>query len=141
MIDVRAAALEAHEAGLCVVPLREDGSRRPDGKWEPCQTRRPSAAPVENWHCDGRTDLGFVCVAGSGGLEMLEFEGRAVAEGIDDRDRELAQAAGLGDVLSGIQAGSVERTPSGCFHIPKELNYPVARRVVELPVGRQVRAT
>src|SRR3954454_6652023 len=34
---VRAAALAAFDAGLAVIPPREDGSKRPDGKWKDFQ--------------------------------------------------------------------------------------------------------
>jgi hypothetical protein len=112
------AAFKAHAAGLCVVPPREDGSKRPDvDAWKEVQARRPTDAEIEAWYGNGRTGLGFVCGGISGGLEMLELEGRAVAEGSDDRFRELAEAAGLGDVLSRIKAGYLERMPSGGLHL------------------------
>jgi hypothetical protein len=111
------AALTAHAAGLCVVPPREDGSKGPLGSWKEFQARRPSRTEIERWYATGRSGIGLVCGAVSGGLEMLEFEGRAVAEGLADQYRVLAEAAGLGDVLRRVQGGYVERTPSGGFHL------------------------
>jgi len=117
MIDVKAAALGAHEAGLCVVPPLDDGSKAPDGTWKQFQVRRPSAGQIDDWYADGRTGVGVICGAVSGGLEMLEFEGRAVAEGVQGRYRDLAEAAGLGAVLSRILTGYAEDTPTGGLHL------------------------
>ena len=116
-MTARAAAMLAHEAGLCVVPPLEDGSKRPDGTWKQYQARRPSEARVQEWYANGRTGVGVICGAVSGGLEMLELEGRAVAEGLPDQLRELARAAGLDETLSRILAGYLELTPSGGFHL------------------------
>jgi hypothetical protein len=138
MIDVRVAEFEAHGAGLSVVPSREDGRRRPDvDSCKEFQSRRPSDAEVGSLYGNSRPPLGVVCSAVSGGLEMLELEGRAVAVGSQEGYRELAEAAGLDDIESRIHAGDVERTASGGFHIREELNYTIARRVIELPCGRR----
>ena len=126
MNDVERAALAALTAGLSVVPPREDGSKRPIGEWKQFQAQRPTNAQIDSWYRGGRTGLGVVCGAVSGGLEMLELEGRAVADGIHDRFREIAEAAGLGDVLSRIEAGYVERTPSGGYHLLYRVSSPQA---------------
>lgn len=48
---------------------------------------------------------------------MLEFEGKAVEAGLHKRFRELAEQAGLGPVLTTINGGYTERTPSGGLHL------------------------
>jgi putative DNA primase/helicase len=104
MIDVRVAEFGAHEPRPSVVPPREDGSKRPDvDSSKEFRSRRPSGAQIGSWYGNGRTRLGVVCGVVSGELEVIDLEGRAVAEGIHDRYRELAEAAGLGDVLSRIR--------------------------------------
>ena len=115
---VRSAALRAHEAGLCIVPPREDGSKAPDvATWKEFQTRRSTPEEITAWYAGDRTGVGVICGAVSDGLEMLEFEGRGVAEGIYDRYRDLAEMAGVGDVLDRVLAGYTERTPSGGLHL------------------------
>ena len=115
---VLSAALAANAAGLSVVPAREDGSKRPEfDTWKEFQSCRASAGEVEDWFGSGRTGLGVVCGYVSNGLEMLELEGRAVTEGFNEQLHELAGAAGLGDALHSIEAGYLERTPSGGLHL------------------------
>lgn len=119
MTSLRAAALEAHKAGLCVVPPRSDGSKAPEGFWKSFQTERPSAGQIESWYAydSGRCGLGLVCGAVSGGLEMLELEGHAVADGLADQLDGAANSSGLGDLLSRIILGYCETTPSGGLHL------------------------
>jgi hypothetical protein len=49
-------------------------------------------------------------------LEMLELEGRAVADKMHLDLKEMANNAGLGDVWDRINNGYVEMTPSGGIH-------------------------
>ena len=128
------AALAAHGAGLCVLPPREDGSKAPDSRsWTKYQLGRSTEAEIRAWYANGRTGLGVVCGNVSGGLEMLELEGRAVADGIDRQFRELAESAGLGDALTRILAGYSELTPSGGYH----LFYRVASPLGNTPLARR----
>lgn len=115
--DVLAAALEAHGAGLSVVPPREDGSKAPIGLWKRYQRQRPSEELIHGWYeKEHHKGLGLVCGAVSGNLEMLEFEGGAAQAGLQHRFRERAEQAGLGNLLSRVLSGYTERTPSGGFH-------------------------
>jgi hypothetical protein len=113
---VREAALTAHAAGLCVVPPREDGSKAPLGSWKRYTRTRPTVAELDAWY-GPHTGIGLVCGAVSGGLEMLELEGRAVAEGRSQAFLELAQQVGLADLVERIRAGYQERTLSGGIHL------------------------
>lgn len=116
--DALAAALQAHAAGFCVVPPREDGTKHPIGQWKRYQQQRPGSDLIHGWYeMEGRRGVGLICGAVSGNLEMLEFEGKAVEAGLHKRFRELAEAAGLGSVLSRINGGYTERTPSGGLHL------------------------
>jgi putative DNA primase/helicase len=97
------AALAAHAAGLCVLPPREDGSKAPDVRsWSGFQRRRPTDRQIEAWYEKERSGLGLVCGLVSGGLEMVEIEGRGVEEGVHHRLRKLADAAGLGTLLDRV---------------------------------------
>lgn len=116
---------EAVTAGICVVPPAEDGSKRPDGDWKRYQQQRPDARQIGAWFEHGRDGIGFICGKVSGGLEMLEFEGRAVADGMLTAYEEAAQAAGIGDVLERIAQGYMEATPSGGIHLIYRCDTPL----------------
>jgi hypothetical protein len=111
------AALAALRSGLCVVPPREDGSKRPDGKWEQYQTTPPTEQQITTWYSSDRAGIGVICGAVSGHLEMVEFEGRAVEAGVKDRFIDRCEATGLADVLNRVVAGYAERTPGGGIHL------------------------
>jgi hypothetical protein len=120
MATVMTAASEvawaAHAAGLCVVPPMEDGSKRPDGSWKQFQKVRPSKAQMSSWYGD-HSGVGLICGLVSGGLEMLEFEGRAVHEGVSKAFLVRAEEVGLSPLVERIRAGYQERTPSGGIHL------------------------
>ena len=113
---VREAVLAAHAAGLCVVPPREDGSKRPIGPWKRYMRVRPTLEELDRWY-GSHTGIGLVCGATSGGLELLEFEGRAVLAGRSGAFLRLATETGLAELVERIRAGYQERTPSGGIHL------------------------
>ncbi|MGA5764495.1 phage/plasmid primase, P4 family [Nonomuraea bangladeshensis] len=118
MNDLLQAALHLHDAGLSVLPAAADGSKRPATPWKPYQQARPTRQQVEDWFTPGQHQgLGVVCGAVSGNLEMLEFEGRAVAENVLGDVGQLAEASGLGDLWQRVTTGYVELTPSGGIHL------------------------
>ena len=110
------AALAFAASGCSVVPASMNGSKAPIKAWKEYQTVRPNAMQIAQWYKDGGTGLGVVTGAVSGNLEMLELEGRAVADGMLDQVRDIAYAAGLGDIWNVINKGYVELTPSGGLH-------------------------
>ncbi|MEU4244011.1 phage/plasmid primase, P4 family [Actinoplanes sp. NPDC026619] len=131
-----AAANAWHEAGCAVIPIRADGTKAPLVAWKSYQTSRPDRSQVENWFRTGQPGIGVICGATSGDLEMLELEGRAVAEGLGQRLVELLEVAGLSDLWNRLTAsGYWERTPSGGVHVlyrvdgsPIDRNLKLARR-------------
>lgn len=110
------AALSAHDAGLCVLRVHPDGTKRPVGSWTAYQQKRPDRSTVESWFGSGHPGVGLVCGAVSGGLEMLEFEGRAVAEGVLTEFLEGLEGE-LEEVVGRIVDGYSETTPSGGLHL------------------------
>ena len=111
MTPVQATAREAYDAGLCIVPPLEDGSKRPLAAWKAYQATRPSREKCGEWW--GRcTGLGTITGAVSGNLEVLDFDERPAY----DAFVEAAARAGLGDLVTRIEAGYVEDTPSGGVH-------------------------
>lgn len=107
-------AQELAAAGCCVIPTKPDGTKAPAFPWKEYQHTHPTPEQLWTWFGSGHFDgLGIVCGAISGGLEMLELEGRA-----------LHLAAPLGQLLEDhapglwarLNAGYLERTPSGGIH-------------------------
>jgi hypothetical protein len=115
----RDIAFAANDAGISVVPPRQDGTKAPstvDGTWEQFQEHPPSADQLEDWYSDPqRTGVGFVGGQVSGGLELFEFEGRAA--GVVGRFMNLACERGLGDLMNLLIDGYSEKTPSGGLHL------------------------
>lgn len=115
--SVHAAALGAWDAGLCPVQATTNGKKRPQGTWQEWQTRRPTRARIDEWFANGWPGLGVICGAVSGNLEMLEFEGSAMAAGMFDAFCQACDDAGLADTLHKITEGYGEDTPSGGIHM------------------------
>jgi Domain of unknown function (DUF927)/Bifunctional DNA primase/polymerase, N-terminal len=116
--DLRAAAGELHEAGLCVLPIKADGTKGPDVRtWTPYKSRLSTPQEHDQWFGDGRrTGLAVIYGEVSGNVEMLEFEGRALEEGVLDEVAEIAEASGLAEVWQTITTGWVTQSPSGGLH-------------------------
>lgn len=116
-MNLLAPADEYDAAGLSLVAVRADGTKSPLGLWRQYQTRR--STPDEHRRMFGGTDpvgIGVVYGAVSGNVEMIEFEARAVADGILDEVTEVAEASGLGDDWATIRSGWATESPSGGLH-------------------------
>lgn len=101
------------EAGLTVVPPKQDGTKRPyPGSWDQFQCDRPTPKQIKEWYSHNLTGIGTVCGAVSGNLELFEFDwyDTYVAFG------ELAVATGHGQLIDRIKNGYTERTPGGGIH-------------------------
>lgn len=111
-------ALDMHNAGINVVPVKENGSKRPDlPSWTKYQKQRTTADQVWSWFgSDQATGLGCIYGEISGNTEMLEFEGRAVEEGILDEVTDLMENSGYASVWEAITTGWAGQSPSGGFH-------------------------
>lgn len=116
MNEILKAALAFAEAGISVVPAAMDGSKAPIGSWKRYQLAPADHEQLVNWFSGGATGIGIVTGKVSGNLEMVELEGRAVAEGCLDEIREVAINSGLPDLWKIVSTGYVERTPSGGIH-------------------------
>lgn len=131
--DMLTPALAGHAAGLCIVRVKTNGDKRPvatpgygninkitgeiGAGWKKFQTERPTRTMVEEWFKDGYPGIGVFTGEVSGRLEMLEFEGRAVHEGVYKRFITNVAEAGLTDLVDRITAGYLEETPSDGLHI------------------------
>lgn len=115
--DVLPAALAWCAAGASVVRAATDGTKAPLGQWKQAQHEPANADTIRAWFATGHPGLGLVCGAVSGNLEMLELEGRAVADGTGTRFFTALDQHGLGDVKNRILAGYTETSPSGGIHL------------------------
>jgi replicative DNA helicase len=127
------AALTAYDAGLCTIRPKADGSKAPlpvpnhgrvinqaTGKralgWEAYQSKRPSRFTVEAWFHE-YPGLGLVTGEVSGHLQMLELEGRMMADPVRrERFTEALDRHGAREVWRRMTAGYRESTPSGGIH-------------------------
>jgi hypothetical protein len=112
------ATLAFHVAGCCAVPVRPDGTKAPAAFWKEYQTRRPTEEQLRDWFTSGGYDgLGIICGAVSDNLEMLEFEGRAMAEGHWKRFMDALGDHGMAELGDRIAGGYAEASPSGGLHL------------------------
>lgn len=118
-----ADAVKAAAAGLCPIPVSNNGSKGPGlRQWrqyvvgrEEFTGERPSETDLRRWFAQGDPPgIGLVCGAISGRLEMLEVEGR-FADKVADVEAAIVDA-GLGELWQRIDSGYRERTPSGGIH-------------------------
>lgn len=115
--DTLAAALAWHTAGASVVRAATNGTKAPLGGWKEYQQQRATPEQLHAWFGNGHPGLGLVLGEVSGHLEMLEFEGRAVAEGVAREFGEICEASGLGSLWDRLRVGYLETTPSGGGHL------------------------
>ncbi len=124
------AARDAYRNGLCVIPASTGGEKKPwpDGPaWKRYQMERPAPSQIDAWFSGQRYDgFGIVCGNISDSLEMFEFEGRAVNEGVLRELAEIAEASGLGDLWHRVFNGYREVTPSGGIHLVYRVDGGVA---------------
>lgn len=114
-LDVINAAGAAWRSGISVVPVREDGSKRPDLQaWAEYQGRRPTLEELVGWYGKrtdplGRTGVGWVMGAVSGGMECLDFDD---AEALDEYQARALEF-GAADLLGRVMDAYLEVTPRG----------------------------
>lgn len=115
--DMRAPAREYDDAGLCVLPIKADGSKMPVVSWMRYKVARTSPEDHDQWFTSGKP-RGIAVVYGkvSGNVELIEFEGAAIKEGVLDAVTEIMDASGLGDPWAQILSGWVTESPSGGRH-------------------------
>jgi len=130
------AARKGLEHGLSVVPPRQDGSKAPVGEWKPYQSRRPTPGMILDWYRQGFDGVGVVCGLVSGGLEMFEFEGRAIEAGVADRFDQLAIEAGRAALLARLKYGYLEQTPTGGLHLLYRCPAPTSKVLARDAAGK-----
>lgn len=113
---ILASALDAWDAGMSVLRVRTDGTKRPVGEWKQYQTERAPRDLVQQWFDDGHHGLGVICGAVSGDLEMLELEGRFISDIGTQAFKDAAHKAGLALLLARLVNGFMVTSPSNGRH-------------------------
>lgn len=117
--QILTAALEWWDAGASLIPIRADGTKRPLIAWKRNILQRAYRSDLEGWFgYDPHLGLGLICGAVSGGIEMLELEGRAATpENLDKIEAECTER-GVAHVWVDLGSASyAEWTPSGGLHL------------------------
>lgn len=118
-MDHLRGALSWHDAGMSVIPVVADGSKKPYGAWKDYQQFRAARAKVERWFKTSPDQgVGLICGEVSNGLEMLEIEAvRMGGEYWDAITYQMDSHNVLSMWESLISRGYTESTPSGGIHI------------------------
>jgi len=114
MNEMMQAAMSALDAGIAVIPIVSDGTKRPPFKWGAYQTELPTKDEIRTWFHDGRyTGMACVCGVVSNNLEVLDFDDGETYQAFVD----TAESIGLDALLNRIRAGYEESTPNGGIHL------------------------
>lgn len=111
------------DARVSLIPVLADGSKAATGeRWaggmanavahRSLATREDVARWLEAGH-----GVAAVAGPGSGELELLELEGRAIAEGLGPELRNVMRDNGLEHILDRLTTGCVAQSPSGGIHL------------------------
>lgn len=109
-VEVSTAAQTALQAGLCPIPIRTDGTKRPNlPAWAEYQDRLPTPAELNAWFSGDRVGIALVTGDSSGGLEAIDFDSKEIWP----RYKAAAAECGLADLLSRVSHGYGEETGKG----------------------------
>lgn len=108
-------ALQAIDAGISVIPMRADGSKRPGlPGWREYQQRRATAQELLAWFRYTRPGLACITGAVSGHLEALDFD---CPETFACWQQRVQHDDTLGTLWEHLTWGYLEATPSGGRHV------------------------
>lgn len=130
---IRDTARRAYACGLCVLPPREDGSKRPVGSsWTHWQEGRPGTDQMKAWYGKGITRYGIGLVAGevSNKLTAFEFDSYETYQAFIAAAKEIE----FDWLIEKIRNGYEEKSPRGGIHWlyycdDVQGNTPLARRL------------
>ena len=109
-LSVLSAVRSAYAAGLCLLPVAENGSKAPDvSSWVPFKTTRPTADQMRAWDFSRRCGFGVIAGPVSGYVECWDFDDVVTFAAFV----ETAAATGLHDVVQRIRHGYEDTTPGG----------------------------
>jgi hypothetical protein len=109
------------DAGFCVVPSHEDGSKRPFGPWKQYQGARLPWNELEQLLATGKyTGIGVITGAASGNVELIEIEGPN-AQAVERLKKVIDQSTEYGDpditeLVNRITRGCIAKSAGGGLH-------------------------
>ncbi len=144
MSTLLTTALDLHAAGLSVVPVAADGSKRPRIAWKEHTTVAADEAQLRAWF-EGEMPQGIGLVTGYADVELLEVEGAAMP--LMPAVLELLDGTGLRPLYDRLVVGWSEQSPSGGLHLLYRVeggavpgNQKVAQRPKDEPPYRETLA-
>ena len=108
------------EAGVSVIPIMANQTKRPAIKWSPYQATLPTLNEISEWWGNGKPfGLALICGAVSGNMEMTEIEGRAMSGDTLTEVVNRCEELGVGHIwdLLNSPVGYSEMSPSGGIHL------------------------
>jgi AAA domain-containing protein/bifunctional DNA primase/polymerase-like protein len=115
--NLLSAALAWWDEGFSIIPILANGSKRPAVEWKQYMSTRATRDQVLSWFTGTTYGLAVVCGAISGGLEMLELEGRACESEYLDQMYAAMDANHTKEIWNHLQNCYSEWTPSGGLHV------------------------
>ena len=112
-------ALTCLEQGISIIPITPAsarGSKRPAVPWKTYQTQRATREDAYKWFAQKQHGLAAVCGEISGGLIMIELEGRAADKLPQLRETSQERGHETADLFHKLTTGWAEISPSGGFH-------------------------
>ena len=106
------------QAGISIIPILDNGTKKPAVRWAEFQARSPEPGEVEQWWSNGRQyGLAIICGSISGNLEMTEIEGRAATAGSLLKIEQAMEQVGATAIWNSLTThGYMEMSPSGGIH-------------------------
>ena len=115
--EILTTALRFANEGIVAVPVAMDGSKRPGlNSWKEFQETKPTSEQLLSWFSQPQDGVGVLTGPISNNLLMVEFEGRAVAQGLHKLAMKAMKDAGLEYIWQMLVNGYMEMTPSGGIH-------------------------
>lgn len=108
--------LENHISIIPITPASERGSKRPAVPWKTYQQKLATRADAARWFHDHQHGLAAVCGEISGGLIMIELEGRAADKLPELRETSRERGHETAELFHALTTGWAEVSPSGGFH-------------------------
>lgn len=107
------------EAGVSVIPILANGTKRPAVRWGEYQVTAPTLGLISEWWGNGHAyGLALICGKVSGNLELLELEGRALTSDNLTEIVNRCDEAGIGWLWETLTSRWYSQSsPSGGLHL------------------------
>lgn len=105
-----------YQAGASIIPLASDGTKRPAiSEWNPYRIERCTPDQIIEWFITKQFE-GYGVLGGFAGLFMIELEGRAIDEGMDQQLDAIADITSIKPLWERLWSTFIQTSPSGGLH-------------------------